>query len=69
MPVVRQTCPRVERGIADALAAGVQGTSGFVIGLTKTGAVIETPVRGAQPIDTFRQIIERALASSSGARP
>lgn len=53
---------RVERGIADAAAAGVQGTPGFVIGLTKPGSVVEgTPVRGAQPLDTFRQIIDQML--------
>ena len=54
---------RIERGLADGAAAGVQGTPGFVIGRTKTGDVVEgTPVRGAQPLETFRQIIDRALA-------
>jgi protein-disulfide isomerase len=54
---------RVERGLADGAAAGVQGTPGFVIGRTKPGDVVEgTPVRGAQPLETFRQIIDRALA-------
>jgi protein-disulfide isomerase len=61
---------RVEQGARDAAAAGVQGTPGFVIGKTTTGDVIEgTPVRGAQPFDTFRQIIDRALASSSRVTP
>jgi protein-disulfide isomerase len=61
---------RVERGIADAAAAGVQGTPGFVIGKTTTGDVIEgTPVRGAQPLDTFRQLIDRALTPPSGGAP
>jgi protein-disulfide isomerase len=61
---------RVEQGARDAAAAGVQGTPGFVIGKTTTGDVIEgTPVRGAQPFDTFRQIIDQALASSSRATP
>lgn len=61
---------RVERGIADAAAASVQGTPGFVIGPTTTGDVIEgTPVRGAQTLDTFRQIIDRALARPSGGTP
>jgi protein-disulfide isomerase len=54
---------RVERGLADGAAAGVQGTPGFVIGRTKAGDIVEgTPVRGAQPLETFRQIIDRALA-------
>ncbi|HEU5183421.1 MAG TPA: DsbA family protein [Gemmatimonadaceae bacterium] len=61
---------RVERGITDAAAAGVQGTPGFVIGLTKTGDVIEgTPVRGAQPLETFRQIIDRLLTPPQGGAP
>ena len=54
---------RVGRGIADAAAAGVKGTPGFVIGKTTAGDVIEgTSVRGAQPLDTFRQIIDQILA-------
>jgi protein-disulfide isomerase len=54
---------QIERGLADGAAAGVQGTPGFVIGRTKAGDVVEgTPVRGAQPLETFRQIIDRALA-------
>ncbi|HEU5183419.1 MAG TPA: DsbA family protein [Gemmatimonadaceae bacterium] len=61
---------RVDRGIADAAAAGVQGTPGFVIGKTTSRDVVEgTPVRGAQPLATFRQIIERALAPASGGSP
>src|SRR5688572_6252215 len=59
---------RVERGVTDAVAAGVQGTPGFVIGLTRAGDVIEgTPVRGAQPLQTFRQIIDRLLTPEGGA--
>jgi protein-disulfide isomerase len=61
---------RVERGIADAAVAGVQGTPGFVIGKTSTGDQIEgTPIRGAQPLDAFRQIIDRALTPPSGGSP
>ena len=53
---------RIERGLADGAAAGVRGTPAFVIGKTKAGDVVEgTPVRGAQPLETFRQIIDRAL--------
>jgi hypothetical protein len=51
------------RGLADGAAAGVEGTPGFVIGRTKTGDTVEgAPIRGAQPLDTFRQIIEQLLA-------
>lgn len=54
--------PRVDRGVADGAAAGVQGTPGFVIGLTKPGDTVEgTPLRGALPLETFRQIIEQLL--------
>jgi protein-disulfide isomerase len=61
---------RVERGVTDAAAAGVQGTPGFVIGKTIAGDVIEgTPVRGAQPLETFRQLIDRALTPPSGGAP
>jgi protein-disulfide isomerase len=54
---------RVERGLADGAAAGVRGTPAFVIGRTKSGSdVVEgTPVRGAQPLETFRRLIEQAL--------
>lgn len=54
---------RVERGLADGAAAGVRGTPAFVIGKTKAGDVVEgTPIRGAQSLETFRRIIDQALA-------
>jgi protein-disulfide isomerase len=54
---------RVERGLADGAAAGVHGTPGFVIGKTKPGGVVEgTFLRGAQPLESFRRIIDRTLA-------
>jgi len=54
---------RVDRGLADGAAAGVQGTPGFVIGKTTSGDIVEgTPIRGAQPVDTFRRIIDQMLA-------
>jgi len=57
------TC--LDRGLAEGAAAGVEGTPGFVIGRTKTGDTVEgTPIRGAQSLDTFRQIIEQLLARS-----
>jgi protein-disulfide isomerase len=53
----------VDRGLAEGAAAGVEGTPGFVIGRTKTGDIVEgTSIRGAQPLDAFRQIIEQLLA-------
>ena len=61
---------RVERGVTDGAAAGVQGTPGFVIGVSKGGGVIQgTPVRGAQPLDTFRQVIDRALTMPLAPAP
>jgi protein-disulfide isomerase len=61
---------RVNRGVADAAAAGVQGTPGFVIGkTTASDAIVGTTVRGARPIETFRQIIDRALAQSGAVAP
>jgi len=57
---------RVERGVADGTAAGVQGTPAFVVGKTRTGNVVEgTPIRGAQPAGTFRRIIDGLLAGDS----
>jgi protein-disulfide isomerase len=54
---------RVEQGITDGAAAGVQGTPGFVVGETKAGGVVEgTPIRGAQSLDAFRRIIDQTLA-------
>jgi protein-disulfide isomerase len=58
----------VQRGVADGAAAGVQGTPSFVIGPTGDGDVVEgTPVRGAQPIETFRRIIDQALRGGTAA--
>jgi protein-disulfide isomerase len=55
---------QVARGLADGAAAGVQGTPGFVIGRTTSKGIMEgMPVRGAQPLETFRQLIEDLLAS------
>lgn len=54
---------RVTRGLADGTAVGVQGTPTFVVGRTKAGDVVEgTPIRGAQPLDMFRRIIDQTLA-------
>lgn len=54
---------RVERGLADGAAVGVQGTPTFVVGKTTAGDLVEgTPIRGAQPLETFRRIIDQTLA-------
>jgi len=54
---------RVQKGLEDGLAAGVQGTPGFVIARTKPGDSVEgTPIRGAQPVEVFRRLIDQLLA-------
>lgn len=54
---------RVEQGLTDGAAVGVQGTPGFVVGKTKAGGVVEgTSIRGAQSLETFRRIIDQTLA-------
>jgi len=59
----------VTRGLADGAAAGVQGTPAFVVGRTQAGDVVEgTPIRGAQPLETFRRIIDQLLADTVGNR-
>jgi protein-disulfide isomerase len=61
---------RVERGLTDGAAAGVQGTPGFVVGKTAAGGVIEgTPIRGAQPVETFRRIIDQTLGERGERSP
>ena len=53
---------RVNKGFRDGLAAGVQGTPGFVVGKTNTGDAVEgTPVIGAQPMEIFRRLIDQLL--------
>ena len=54
---------KVSKGLEDGLAAGIQGTPGFVIGTTEPGPSVEgAAVRGAQPADVFRRLIDQALA-------
>lgn len=54
---------RVARGLADGAAAGVQGTPGFVVGKMKAANVVEGAlIRGAQPLETFRRVIDQVLA-------
>ncbi|MGH7335060.1 MAG: DsbA family protein [Candidatus Rokuibacteriota bacterium] len=53
---------RVSKGLEDGLAAGIQGTPGFVVGKTEPGASVEgATVRGAQPADVFRRLIDQLL--------
>jgi len=41
-----------------------------VVGRTKPGDIVEgTPIRGAQPLETFRRIIDQILAEPSGGPP
>jgi len=54
---------RVSKGLEDGLAAGIQGTPGFVVGKTEPGPSVEgATVRGAQPADVFRRLIDQLLA-------
>jgi protein-disulfide isomerase len=56
---------RVNKDHADGIAAGVQGTPGFVVAKTQAGDAVEgTPVRGAQPLDVFRKLIDQLLAEN-----
>ena len=54
---------RIERGLTDGAAAGVRGTPSFVVGKSQSGDTVEgTFIRGAQPVETFRRIIDQILA-------
>jgi|SRR5688572_17613574 len=53
---------QVARGLTDGAALGVKGTPTFVVGKTTSGDVVQgTAIRGAQPLETFRRIIEQTL--------
>jgi len=53
---------RVAQGVTDGAAIGVKGTPAFVVGKTMAGDFVQgTPIRGAQPLETFRRIIDQAL--------
>jgi protein-disulfide isomerase len=63
-----QYAPEIERGLTDGAAAGVQGTPGFVIGrITAADTVEGTAIRGAQPVETFRRLIEQWLTQRTQA--
>jgi protein-disulfide isomerase len=56
---------RVGKGLEDGLAAGIQGTPGFVVGKTEPGSSMEgAAVRGAQPVEVFRRLIDPLLPSN-----
>lgn len=53
----------VQQNLDEATAAGMHGTPGFVLGKTQhDGTVKGIFIRGAQPIATFQQAMERLLA-------
>ena len=53
---------RVAQGVTDGAAIGVKGTPAFVVGKTMAGDFVQgTPIRGAQPLETFRRIIDQTL--------
>jgi protein-disulfide isomerase len=54
----------VKKDEEDAVAAGVRGTPGFVIGkLDKDGNVDGLLMSGAQPVSTFKQVIDQVLSN------
>jgi protein-disulfide isomerase len=54
---------QVTRGLTDGAAIGVKGTPTFVVGKTTTGDLVQgTAIRGAQPLETFRRIIDQTLS-------
>lgn len=58
----------VEKEMADGRKVGVSGTPSFVIGPSGPGETITgTVVIGAQPPETFRQVIENALKAASAS--
>ncbi len=60
---------RVEKEIAEGVKAGVRGTPSFFIGPSGSGERITgTMVRGAQPLNRFRQVIENVLKAASKAQ-
>jgi protein-disulfide isomerase len=53
----------IQKDLEDGAAAGVQGTPGFVLGKTQPdGSIQGIAIKGAQPLATFQQAIERLLA-------
>jgi protein-disulfide isomerase len=64
--------PKIQRDIQEARSLGVNGTPGFFLGLTTPGKTIKgVGIEGAQPIEVFRQEINRLLgqAAQPGSPP
>jgi protein-disulfide isomerase len=56
---------RVKDGQSNGAAAGVRGTPGFIVAKTQPDDSVEgTPVRGAQPVETFRKLIDELLTEN-----
>jgi protein-disulfide isomerase len=56
----------VQKDVDDGGAAGVQGTPSFFLGKTQLDDTVQAiSFKGAQPITTFRQMIERLLGEKS----
>jgi protein-disulfide isomerase len=56
---------RIKESQSNGAAAGVLGTPGFILAKTQPGDSVEgTPVRGAQPVDAFRKLIDELLAEN-----
>jgi len=56
---------RVKESQSNGAEAGVRGTPGFILAKTQPGDSVEgTPVRGAQPIDAFRKLIDQILSEN-----
>lgn len=56
---------RVKEGQSTGAAAGVRGTPGFILAKTQPGDSVEgRPIRGAQPVDAFRKLIDELLAEN-----
>ncbi len=56
---------KIQRDLQEARSLGVNGTPGFFLGLTTPGKTIKaTSIEGAQPIEVFRQEINRLLSQA-----
>jgi protein-disulfide isomerase len=56
----------VQQDYDDGVAAGVQGTPGFFLGRTRPDDAIQGLfIKGAQPVTTFRQVINRLLGEAT----
>jgi protein-disulfide isomerase len=63
----QQTIAAIDRDQIDAQRAGLTGTPAFVIGRARSDSVRGVLIRGAYPIELFRQAIDSALGAKSVA--